>query len=109
MQGLSLREMRGAIEQGIAGAWAEFADLKKNRFDTHEVVFGDVYGTRDNWKNNYLYRMAGVVMGLSRGTRKRRRCTCYMPLIQTGVQLDGANQGPDCGLELDASARECLL
>ena len=36
-------EMRGAIEQGIAGAWAEFADLKKNRFDTHEVVFGDVY------------------------------------------------------------------
>ena len=39
-------EIKTAIGQGIADAWAAFADFKKNRFDTKEVVFGDLYGTR---------------------------------------------------------------
>ena len=83
-------EMRGAIEQGIAGAWAEFADLKKNRFDTHEVVFGDVYGTREYLKNNYLYRMAGVVMGLFGASKEEAMYPLYA-VDSDGGALDGAN------------------
>ena len=57
-------EMKAAIEQGMADAWAEFADFKKKRVDTGQVTSGDMFGTRQYLKNNYLYRMAGGVIGL---------------------------------------------
>jgi hypothetical protein len=56
-------EIKMAIGQGMADAWAAFADFKKNRFDTKEVVFGDLYGTREYLNNNYFYRMAAFVLG----------------------------------------------
>lgn len=57
-------EMKTAIEQGMADAWAEFEEFKKTKFDTGEVTFGDVFGTRQYLKNNYLYRFAGGAIGL---------------------------------------------
>jgi hypothetical protein len=57
-------EMKTAVEQGMADAWAEFADFKKKRFDTGQVTSGDAFGTREYLKNNYLYRMAGAVIGI---------------------------------------------
>ena len=57
-------EMKTALEQGMADAWAEFADFKKSRFDTGQVTSGDVFGTRQYLRNNYLYRMAAGVIGL---------------------------------------------
>jgi len=57
-------EMKAAIEQGMADAWAEFADFKKKRVDTGQVTSGDMFGTRQYLKNNYLYRMAAGVIGL---------------------------------------------
>jgi hypothetical protein len=57
-------EMKAALEGGMADAWAEFADFKKARFDTGQVTSGDVFGTRQYLKNNYLYRMAAGVIGL---------------------------------------------
>ena len=39
-------EMRKAIEQGMADALAEFAELQK-RIDAKEVTSGDMFGTRD--------------------------------------------------------------
>ena len=83
-------KIKEAIEQGIADAWAEFADLKKNRFDTHEMVFGDVYGTREYLKNNYLYRMAGVVMGLFGASKEEAMYPLYA-VDSDGEALDGAN------------------
>ena len=56
-------EIKAAIGQGIADAWAAFADFKVKRFDTKEVVFADLYGTREHLKNNYFYRMAAFVLG----------------------------------------------
>lgn len=38
--------MKGAIEQGIADAWADFAGLEK-QINTGEVTSGDIFGTRD--------------------------------------------------------------
>src|SRR5258705_13564463 len=56
-------EMKAAIEQGMADAWADFAGLKKE-FDAGKVTSGDVFGTRAFLKNNYLYRMGAAVMGI---------------------------------------------
>ena len=57
-------EMKTALDQGMADAWAEFAAFKKAKFDTGKVKSGDVFGTRQYLKNNYLYRMAAGVLGL---------------------------------------------
>src|SRR5436190_2399200 len=47
-------EMKAAVEQGVADAWAEFGGLVKE-FDAGKVTSGDVFGTREYLKNNYLY------------------------------------------------------
>jgi hypothetical protein len=56
-------EIQAAIGQGIADAWADFAELKK-KADAGEIGSGDVFGTREHLKNNYLYRMAAAVLGI---------------------------------------------
>ena len=48
-------ETKKAIECGIADAWAEFQDLV-GRINKGEVSSGDVFGTREYLKNNYLFR-----------------------------------------------------
>ncbi|MEB0048279.1 MULTISPECIES: DUF1254 domain-containing protein [unclassified Pseudomonas] len=57
-------EQRKALEGGIADAKAEFAQFKKDKVDTHQVSSGDLFGTRDHLKGNYLYRYAGANIGL---------------------------------------------
>ncbi|KRP57999.1 DUF1254 domain-containing protein [Pseudomonas trivialis] len=57
-------EQRKALEDGIADAKAEFAALKKDRIDTHQVTSADLYGSRDHLQNNYLYRFAGAETGM---------------------------------------------
>src|SRR6202522_1445811 len=56
-------EMKSAIEQGMADAWADMAALQK-RIDAKEVTLGEMFGTREYLKNNYLYRMAAAVNGI---------------------------------------------
>jgi hypothetical protein len=56
-------EIKAAIGQGMADAWATFADFKVKQFDTKEVVFADLYGTREHLKSNYFYRMVAFVLG----------------------------------------------
>ena len=50
-------EMTKAIEGGVADAWADFGSLRK-QVELGKVTAGDVFGTREYLKNNYLYRMA---------------------------------------------------
>ena len=57
-------EMRSAIEGGIADAWAEFDTFKKEKVDTDQVSSADFFGTAADLKGNYLYRMAGAVLGI---------------------------------------------
>lgn len=57
-------EQRKALDDGISDAKAEFAAFKKDKVDTHQVVSGDFFGTRDHLNNNYLYRYAGANMGI---------------------------------------------
>jgi hypothetical protein len=53
-----------ALTAGISDGKAEFAQFKKTKVDTHEVSSGDLFGSREHLKNNYLYRYAGANMGI---------------------------------------------
>jgi hypothetical protein len=57
-------DQRKALEDGIADAKAAFEQFKKDQVDTHQVSSGDLFGTRDHLKGNYLYRYAGANMGI---------------------------------------------
>jgi hypothetical protein len=82
-------EMKMAIEQGIADSWTELAKLQK-RIDAKEVTSGDMFGTREYLKNNYLYRMAAAVMGIY-GNSKQEALYPVYGVDSDGHKLDGAN------------------
>ena len=83
-------EVQAAIGQGIADAWAEFAALKK-RADAGEVSSGDVFGTREHLKNNYLFRMAGAVLGIWGNSEEEAIYPTYT-VDADGQKLDGAHR-----------------
>ena len=57
-------EVKAAFEAGIKKAWdVTYSDLMK-KVVVGEVASEDVFGTRDYINGNYLYRMAGDVLGL---------------------------------------------
>jgi len=82
-------ETKQAIEAGMADAWDEFQDLL-GRINKGEVTSGDVFGTREYLKNNYLFRMAAAVLGIY-GLSKEE--AIYLPgfLDGDGQKLDGVN------------------
>lgn len=57
-------EMKQAFTDGIADAWKELQEFEKTDIATGKVTTGDIFGTRDHLKNNYLYRFAGAVLGI---------------------------------------------
>jgi hypothetical protein len=82
-------EMKEAIEQGIADAWADFGGLVK-QFDAGKVTSGDVFGTREYLKNNYLYRMGAAVMGIYGNSKQEAMYPIY-GVDADGQKLNGAN------------------
>jgi hypothetical protein len=82
-------EIKTAIEQGIADAWADFAVLVK-QFDAGKVTSGDVFGTREYLKNNYLYRMGAAVMGIYGNSKLEAMYPVY-GVDADGKKLNGAN------------------
>ena len=83
-------EMKAAIEQGIADAWADFAGLTKE-FDAGKVTSGDVFGTREYLKNNYLYRMGAAVLGIYGNSKLEAMYPVYA-VDEAKQKLDGANR-----------------
>jgi hypothetical protein len=84
-------DMRAAVEGGIADAWADFDELKKTKFDTGEVTSGDMVGTRDYLKNNYLYRMAAAVLGIYGNSKEEAMYPAYFTDAD-GKPTTGANR-----------------
>ena len=56
-------EVQLAIKDGIKDSDADLAGVMK-RVNTDEVSSGDMFGTRDFLKDNYLYRYVGAKLGL---------------------------------------------
>jgi hypothetical protein len=83
-------EMTKAIEDGMADAWADFDGLVK-QFDAGKVTSGDIFGTREYLKNNYLYRTGAAVIGIYGNSKQEAMYPLYA-VDSEGQKLDGANR-----------------
>ena len=83
-------EIQAAIGQGIADAWADFAQLKE-RADAGEIGTADVFGTREHLKNNYLFRMAAAALGLWGNSEAEAIYPAYW-MDADGQKLDGSHR-----------------
>ncbi len=83
-------EAKAAIEAGMADAWADLAGLQK-RVDAGGVTSGDMFGTREFLKNDYLYRMAAAVLGIY-GNSKQEAMYPIFTVDAKGEKLDGAHR-----------------
>jgi hypothetical protein len=83
-------EMKTAIEQGMADAWAALAGLKKD-VEEGKVNSGDVFGTRQYLKGNYLYRMGAAVLGIYGNSKQEAMYPAYY-VDATKQKLNGANR-----------------
>ena len=84
-------ELQDAFTSGMADAWAEFATFKKDNIDTGEVKSGQLFGTKEQLNGNYLYRMAGAVIGIYANSNEE----AMYPVMTTdsdGNLLTGANK-----------------
>jgi hypothetical protein len=82
-------DIRGALEQGIADAWTDYANLKK-RVDAGEVTAGQMFGTREFLQNNYLYRMAAAILGIYGNSKAEAMYPMYSADAD-GQLLDGTH------------------
>ena len=82
-------EIKKAIEEGRAQAWQEFNQLKA-KMDNKEVTSGDLFGTREELQNNYLYRMAAAIVGIYGNSKKEAMYPIYS-IDADGAPLDGTN------------------
>jgi hypothetical protein len=88
-------EIKEALAAGIQDAWKEFGTLNETKIKTGQVTSADVFGTREFLNNNYLYRMAGAVLGIYGHSKEE----CIYPFYQ--VDADGQR--------LDASTNKYTL
>ena len=84
-------EMAAAFKAGMADAWSEFATFKKDKIDTGEVKSGDLFGSKEELKGNYLYRMAAAVIGIY-GNSKQEAMYPVLSTDSDGAELTGANK-----------------
>lgn len=81
--------IRAAIDEGIGDAWSAFGNLAK-QFDEGKLNAGDVFGTRQSMKNNYLNRMLAT-NGIY-GNSKEEAVYPVYGVDSTGDKLNGANR-----------------
>ena len=79
-----------ALHQGIADAWMEFAAFKK-KIDAKEITSGDIFGTRDFLKNNYMFRMGAAIVGIYGNSKEEAMYPIYSVDVNQ-EPLSGANK-----------------
>ena len=85
-------EVTQAIEQGIADAWVEYNEFKSTQVDSGKVTSGDMFGTREYLKNNYLYRMSAAILGIYGNSKAEAMYPVYT-VDASGEKLDAAKNG----------------
>lgn len=83
-------EVKAAMAQGMADAWADLAELQK-KVAAKEVTSGDLIGTREHLKGNYLYRMAAAVIGIYGNSQEEAMYPIYAADVN-GHPLDGSKR-----------------
>ena len=94
-------EQRQALEDGIKDAKAEFAQFQKDKVETHQISSGDLFGTRDHLKGNYLYRYAGANMGIFGNSAEEANYIGYF-VDKDGQPVDASKH--DYTLQFDKGA-----
>jgi hypothetical protein len=69
-------EAKQAYAAGIADAWKEYEGLM-GQVLTGKITSGDLFGTREFLKNNYLHRMAGAVLGIYGNSKEEAMYPAY--------------------------------
>lgn len=82
---------RAAMQEGMADAWAELARFKQTELDTGKVTSGDMFGSRQYLKNNYLYRMAAAALGIY-GNSKQEAMYPFYSVDSNHQPLTGTRQ-----------------
>jgi hypothetical protein len=81
-------DLRQAVQDGIADAWSAVAEVNQE-IAAGKVDSGDLFGTRDYLKNNDLYRMAGVILGIFGNSKDEALYPAYL-VDAEGQPLDGS-------------------
>lgn len=83
-------DLQTAVTKGIDDAWAVFMELKKEA-DVGKLTATDVFGSREQLKNNYPYRMAAAVTGIYGNIAEEAMYPTYF-IDSDGQKLDGTHR-----------------
>jgi hypothetical protein len=81
-------EIVKAIEDGRADAWQAYDSLEKEAA-AGKVASGDMFGSRDYLKDNYLYRMTAAIDGIYGNSKEEAMYPVYA-VDSSGNKLDGS-------------------
>ena len=84
-------EMQAAITGGMADALKEQAEFQRTQVDTGKKTTKDLFGSREDLKNNYLYRMTGTILGIYANSVAEAFYPIYT-VDADGQKLNGANR-----------------
>lgn len=83
-------EVKQAMEDGIKEAWSvDFAAFMK-KVEGGEITAGQLFGTREYLKNNYLYRMGAAVLGIF-GNSEHEAIYPFYTTDESGQPLDATS------------------
>jgi hypothetical protein len=81
--------IRSAVDSGMADAWKAFEAFNANEMATDEVTSGDMFGTREHLKGQWLYRMAAAKVGIFGNSKEEAIYPVYGADAE-GAPLDGS-------------------
>lgn len=81
--------MKKALADGMADAWKELEDFQETSINTGKVTSGDLFGSRNYLKNNYLYRFAAAVLGIYGNSKQEAMYPAYR-VDAEGLNLDAS-------------------
>ncbi len=84
-------ELKQAVTDGMADAWNELENFNKESVATGKVTSGDIFGTREYLKNNYLYRFAAAMLGIYGNSKDEAMYPVYK-IDSSGQPLNGTNR-----------------
>ena len=81
-------DIQQAVQDGMADAWQAY-DQAEQQMGAGELTSGDLFGTREFLKNNYLYRMVGAAGGIYGNSRDEAIYPIYS-VDESGQPLDAS-------------------
>jgi hypothetical protein len=82
-------KIKTAVEEGMADALKEFDEFKKTQVDTGKITSGDMFGTREYLKNNYMFRLCAALMGIYGNSKAEAMYPIYA-VDAAGEKLDAS-------------------